>query len=380
MIKEIKFIDLESQKNEVSNMVIRNILNVVEGLDFVGGKYVSELESELCAFSGSKYVAACGSGTDALILALKALNIQPGDKVICPSYTFTATAEAIVLTGGQPVFIDVDIDSYNLCPIKTREYLKDNRDIKGVISVDIFGNPCEYNEFRKLCDEFGLFYISDAAQSFGSQCNGIHSVNFADISTTSFYPAKPLGCYGDGGALFTSDEIIYKRLLSLRNHGQGEDRYIYNEIGMCSRLDTIQAGVLLAKLSIFDKELESRDLVAQQYNINIPNILNPQRVTNKNKSAWAQYTINISSLIDGKVDVDNYRDILVDKIRSKGVPIQIYYGLPLHLQPPYTAYSCGNLDNTELLAKSTFSLPMHPYLSSEQVLYICDILKGVFYD
>ncbi|KNC66825.1 DegT/DnrJ/EryC1/StrS family aminotransferase [Pseudoalteromonas ardens] len=377
---DIKFIDLGEQRKVISEAVTRNVLNTIERLDFIGGEYVKELERSLCEFSGSQFSASCGSGTDALVISLMALDLNKGDKVICPSYTFTATAEAIVLAGGIPVFIDVDKNGFNLCPSALESYLKLHKDVRGVISVDIFGNPCDYDEIRRICDEFGIFYISDAAQSFGSRYKNRSSVTIADVSTTSFYPAKPLGCYGDGGALLTNDEVLLNRIVSLRNHGQGESRYIYNEIGVCSRLDTIQAGVLLAKLSIFAQELTRREQVARLYHSMLSDKLICQNIANWSQSSWAQFTVRLNTGINDTEKLVACRDDIVSRISQTGIPVQVYYGLALHLQPPYIDFEKGDLSNTEFLSSSTFSLPMHPYLTDEQVRYICEQVNGVLHD
>ncbi len=336
------------------------------------GPEVTKLEENLASFSGSKYVFSCANGTDALQLALMALGVGPGDAVFAPSFTFVATVEAVRLVGAQPVFVDVDQKTFNMCPdslaAAVGKIVQDGElHPKAIIPVDLFGQPADYDEILQVADRYSLKVVADAAQSFGASYRGKNVGQLGHIATTSFFPAKPLGCYGDGGAIFTDDEELASEVRSLRNHGQGIDRYDNVKVGLNSRLDTIQAAILLEKLKIFPSEIINRDKVAHFYSQQIPEELGRQVVMSGASSVWAQYTVFCEE-----------RDSIRDGLSKLGIPTAVYYPKPNHLQTPYLSAirSPTGLRNTEYLQERVFSLPMHPYLTEETQTQIMTGLKN----
>jgi UDP-2-acetamido-2-deoxy-ribo-hexuluronate aminotransferase len=382
-MSSIPFVDLKSQYSRISARVQENIQTVLHNSDYIGGRFVGELEEKLAKLGRAEHCITCASGTDALILALMCLDVQPGDRVICPSYTFTATAEAIALLKAVPVFVDVDPISRNLDAASLETILHTNPSdrYRGIIAVDIFGQAADYQAIRTVAEKHGLWIVADAAQSFGAHCDSGPVGSLADITTTSFYPAKPLGCYGDGGAIFTDNAAFADRLRSLRNHGQSDVRYHYREIGLCSRLDTIQAGVLLAKLDIFEEELRGRQYVADYYDQHLRDILDTPRLAGSNSSAWAQYTVALQPQPDETLsELSQRRHALVKELIAKGVPSQVYYAPALHEQAPFQAFPRGDMPVTEQLSASTFSLPMHSYLSEDKLATIVDFIRSICHD
>jgi len=365
-MSKISFIDLKTQQARVSARIGEHFGAVLEKCDFIGGAFVADLEARLADRAGAACVT-CASGTDALVLALMALDLQPGDHVVCPSYTFAATAEAVALLGAIPVFVDVDAVTLNIDVAATAQAIAAHEGhVKGVIAVDIFGQPADYAALGDLTARHGLWLIADAAQSFGARTAAGPVGSLAAITTTSFYPAKPLGCYGDGGALFTADAALAQRLRSLRNHGQAQQRYLYDAVGLCSRLDTLQAGVLLAKLDIFDDELAARQRVADHYATQLGDLLAVPRLAPGNRSTWAQYTVALpAGAGETLAELAQRRDRTVARLAARGVPAQVYYAPAMHRQPPYRDFPHGAMDVTERLSASTFSLPMHAYLDGE---------------
>lgn len=356
----LPFIDLAAQRAALGPRVEEAILAVVRHGAYVMGPEVTQLEEELAAFCGAKHVVSCGSGTDALALILMAKGVRPGDAVLCPSFTFAATAEVVCWLGAAPVFVDVREDTFNLNLDSIEAGLVTARAQGlrpvGVIPVDLFGQPADYAPIEALCAREGLWLLADAAQSFGAHYQGRKVGTIGDATATSFFPAKPLGCYGDGGAIFTDDSELDAVLRSLRNHGQGADRYEYARIGMNGRLDTIQAAVLIEKLRIFADEIAARDAVAARYEAGLSDIAITPQVMEGSSSVWAQYTLRIAAFD---------RAAFQARLRDAGVPTAIYYPRPLHRQAAYAQYpSAGNgLPVTDRLAEEVVSLPMHPYLS-----------------
>jgi dTDP-4-amino-4,6-dideoxygalactose transaminase len=358
----LPFIDLAAQRAALGPRVEEAILAVVRHGAYVMGPEVTQLEDELAAFCGAKHVVSCGSGTDALALILMAKGVKPGDAVLCPSFTFAATAEVVCWLGASPVFVDVREDTFNLDIDSIEAGLVTARAQGlrpvGVIPVDLFGQPADYAPLEALCAREGLWLLADAAQSFGAHYQGRKVGTIGDATATSFFPAKPLGCYGDGGAIFTDDSELDAVLRSLRNHGQGADRYEYARIGMNGRLDTIQAAVLIEKLRIFSDEIAARDTVAARYEAGLSDIAITPQVMAGSSSVWAQYTLRLPGFD---------RAAFQASLRDAGVPTAIYYPRPLHRQAAYAQYpSAGNgLPVTDRLAEEVVSLPMHPYLGNE---------------
>ena len=312
-------------------------------------------------FSGAKHAVTCASGTDALVLPLRARGIGPGDAVICPSFTFCATAEVAVLVGATPVFVDVDADTFNMNPKTIAGAIKAAKAAgltpKAIIPVDLFGLPADQAAIRAIADAEGLFVIDDAAQGFGGSINGKRLGTFAHATSTSFFPAKPLGCYGDGGAVMTDDGELAELMRSVRVHGQGSDKYDNVRIGLASRLDTIQAAVLLEKLKIFPEEIEARNAVARRYAEGLADVVTVPTVPDGYVSVWAQYTIRLPA---------GRREAFAAALKADGIPTAIYYPIPLHRQQAYKHYPVaeGGLPVSEQLAGEVISLPMHAYLDA----------------
>ncbi|KZW98836.1 aminotransferase DegT [Pseudoalteromonas luteoviolacea] len=360
----MQFIDLAAQYNHLKERIDSRINTVLQHGQYIMGPEVQELESQLAQYVGTKHAITCANGTDALTLALMALDVGPGDAVFCPTFTFFATAEAIAFAGATPVFVDSDESTFNICPKDLSRRIHDVEEdgklnLKAIISVDLFGLPANYPEISKLAKQYGLVVIEDAAQGFGGEINGKKAGSFADIATTSFFPAKPLGCYGDGGALFTDNDEYAELLKSFRVHGKGTDKYDNVRIGMNSRLDTIQAAVLLEKLAEFPNELEKRNQIAEQYKKHLSSQYNTPKVPKGYLSSWAQYTL-----------VSDDRDAEIAKYKAKGVPTAIYYSKCMHQQTAFKelGYTDDDFPVAAKLASSVFSLPMHPYLDLGQIL------------
>jgi dTDP-4-amino-4,6-dideoxygalactose transaminase len=358
----IPFIDLAAQRARLGSAVDEAILRVVDHGGYIMGPEVATLEAELAAFCGAKHVISCANGTDALAMVLMAKGVRPGDAVFCPSFTFAATAEVVAWLGATPVFVDVLEDSFNLDPASLERALETARRLKlrlaGVIPVDLFGQPADYAAIERICAREGLWLLCDAAQSFGAQYGARKVGSIGDATTTSFFPAKPLGCYGDGGAIFTDDDELAAVLRSIRVHGQGSDKYENVRIGVNGRLDTMQAAVLIEKLKIFPDEIETRERVARRYNDLLGDVAIVPELADGNTSVWAQYTLRIP---------DGDRAAFQAALKAQGVPTAIYYPKPLHRQTAYKAYpSAGNgLPVSERLSAEVVSLPMHPYLTEE---------------
>ncbi len=355
----IELIDLQAQRARLGDRIDTAIARVLEHGRFIMGPEVAALEAQLAEFCSVTHAVTCSSGTDALLMALLALRIGPGDAVIVPTFTFAATAEVVALVGATPVFVDVLADTANLDPAGLVGALHAARGAgvtpRALIGVDLFGQPADYDELQGFCSEYDLVLIADAAQSFGATWGARRTGAIGDLACTSFFPAKPLGCYGDGGAIFTDDAELAATLRSLRVHGQGTNKYDNVRIGLNGRLDTIQAAVLLEKLAIFPDELLARDRVATRYHETFAGIpgVDVLAVRPEATSAWAQYTI-----------VTEDRDGVAARLEEQGVPSAIYYPKPLHAQPAYDGFprASDGLAVSEHLAEHVLSLPMHPYL------------------
>ena len=372
MAKDISFLDLSKQQKRLQGKILLNINKVLEHGQYIMGPEVIKFEKKLEQYSGAKYSASCASGTDALVLALMALNVGPGDIVFCPTFTFPATAEAIVILGAIPFFIDVELDTFNISIDSLKKGIqivkKENKyKPKAIIAVDLYGLPANYDELNIIARENNLSLISDAAQSFGAEYNSNKVGVLADITCISFFPAKPLGCYGDGGAVLTNNLSIQEKVKSLRAHGKGKSKYDIDYVGLNSRLDTIQAGILLAKLDEFDWEIEQRNVLAKNYSEVLNNKIIVPKVLNNYKSVWAQYTLRHLE-----------RDKIQKLLNEKGIPTMVYYPIPMHKQKAYRNYYNVDitLDNSEKLAKQVFSLPIYPDLSENDQEHISsELLK-----
>lgn len=368
----IPFIDLQAQRARLGQPLEDAILKVVRSGAYVMGPEIGQFEKALGEFGQAPFVLSCGSGTEALQLPLMAWGVGPGDAVFCPSFTFAATAEVMPLVGASPVFVDILEDTYNLDPAKLDaaiEAVKAAGELtpKAIIAVDLFGQPADYPAIAEVAKKHGLKLIADSAQGFGCTLNGQHPIHWADVATTSFFPAKPLGCYGDGGAVLCKDERLHDVLVSLRVHGQAvksdlegrtfdhDPKYLNMRVGMNSRMDTIQAAVLLQKLTIFADEIEARNRVAARYAEGLGDVVKVPQVIEGGVSVWAQYTIETDD-----------RDGLAAHLKSQDIPSAVYYPIPIHRQEVYSAYPApGGLPVTDAKAQVVMSLPMHPYLTTE---------------
>ena len=357
--RPIPFIDVAAQRRRLGRAIDDAIARVLAHCQFIHGPEVRALETELAAFCGARHAVACSSGTDALLLVLMAWEIGPGDAVICPAFTFCATAEVVALCGATPVMADVEAETFNLDPASLERAVATAKKLglkpRAVIPVDLFGLPADHDAIAAIAAVHDLLVLDDAAQSFGATYRGRKLGALAPATATSFFPAKPLGCYGDGGAILTDDDDLAARLRSLRVHGEGTDKYDAARIGMTARLDTIQAAVLLEKLKIFSDEIVARNAIAQRYASGLAGVAILPRVDNESTSVWAQYTIR---LVPGR------RDTLAAALKEKGIPTAIYYAKPLHRQAAYSSFPVvdGGLPVSERLAEEVISLPMHAYL------------------
>ena len=355
----IPFIDVAAQRRRLGRSVDEAIARVLGHCQFILGPEVRALEVKLAEFCGARHVVSCASGTDALVLVLMAQGIGPGDAVICPSFTFTATAEVVVLVGATPVFADVEQASFNLDPASLKLACAAAREAglrpKAVIPVDLFGQPADYDRITPVAEAEGLFVLDDAAQSFGGTYKNRRVGALAPATATSFFPAKPLGCYGDGGAVITDDEELAQVILSLRVHGEGRGKYDCVRIGLNGRLDTIQAAVLMEKLRIFPEEILARERVARRYSAGLADVATVPRLASGSSSVWAQYTLRLAS---------GRRDGVAAALKAQGIPTAIHYPVPLHRQQPYQRFpiALGGAPVSERLAEEVISLPMHAYL------------------
>lgn len=370
----MQFIDLKRQYSQICEKINQNINNVLEHGRYIMGPEITKLEEELAQFCGVKHCVACSSGTDALLMPLLAWEIGPGDAVFTSPFTFVSTAEVISLLGATPVFCDIDEQTYNIDPEdleKKINMVKEECKLKpkAIIPVDIFGLLADYGAILPLAEKHGLTVLEDAAQSFGASFHGRRACSYGNVAATSFFPAKPLGCYGDGGAVLTNDDSLYEKLLSIRNHGAGKDKYQNVRIGINGRMDSMQAGVLLAKLDIFERELEERNRIAARYSEKLKESFATPIIPEGYRSAWAQYSILAKD--------SAHRDKLMAALKEKDVPTAIYYPIPLHLQEAYenSGYKKGDLPVSEGIAERIFSIPMHPYLLENEIELICSTIN-----
>ena len=368
------FIDLKAQQSRIREKIDKRIQSVLDHGKYIMGPEVFELEEKLSKYVGMRYCISCSSGTDALLIPLMANGIGPGDAVITTPFTYIATAEVISLLGAEPVFVDIYDSTYNMDPNQIEEAIKhaENKGLntRAIIPVDLFGLPARHRIISELAKVHNLFILEDAAQGFGGEIRGQKAGSFGDVASTSFFPAKPLGCYGDGGAIFTNDEELAKKVRSIRVHGSGSDKYENVRLGINGRLDTLQAAILLEKLSIFNDELKMRNKVADYYSKNITASLKKPFIPKGYYSSWAQYSLLSHS--------ESERSKIMSIFSNKSIPSMIYYKLPLHLQTVMKrlGYKKGDFPISEKISKHIFSIPMHPYLNKEKQNKIIETLNN----
>ncbi len=370
----VPFIDIGAQRRRLGKSIDEAVGRVLGHCQFINGPEVARLEADLADFSGAKHVVSCASGTDALLMVLMAKGIGAGDAVFCPSFTFCATGEAVALTGATPVFVDVDEATFNMdaaslkrgIAAATRAGLKP----RAVIPVDLFGQSADHDGIGEVADAEAMFVLDDAAQGFGASYKGRRLGTFGLATATSFFPAKPLGCFGDGGAIFTDDADLAQTLRSIRVHGQGSDKYDNVRLGLTGRLDTMQAAVLIEKLKIFEDEIAARDKVADRYARGLGNVVGVPRLAGGCTSVWAQYTIRLPSGVD--------RDGFAAALKSQGIPTAIYYPKSMHQQTAYRDFPVadGGLPASERLSRDVISLPMHAYLDEPTQERIIAAVRG----
>jgi dTDP-4-amino-4,6-dideoxygalactose transaminase len=368
----VPFIDLAAQRRRLGSSVDDAVTRVLNHCQFILGPEVRAFEAELAAFCGAKHVVTCASGTDALVLGLRAMGIGPGDAVICPSFTFCATAEVAALVGATPVFVDVDALTFNIdvkgIPGAVAAAKAAGLTPKALIPVDLFGLSADHAALAAAAEAANLLILDDAAQAFGALYQNRRLGTFGHATATSFFPAKPLGCYGDGGAVMTDDDALADAMRSLRMHGQGSDKYDNIRIGLASRLDTIQAAVLSEKLKIFPEEIDARNVVARRYAEALADVATVPTVPAGYTSVWAQYTLRLPA---------GRRDALAATLKAEGIPTAIYYPIPLHKQQAYKNYPVGQggVAVSERLAAEVISLPMHAYLDAPTQDRIVDAVR-----
>lgn len=371
----MQFIDLKAQYNRLKADIDQRVLNVLNHGAYVFGPEIAEMEKKLADHAGVKHCLSCASGTDALLIPLMAWGIKPGDAVFVPSFTFISTAEVVSLLGATPIFVEVEEHTFNIdvkhLEVMINRVLAEGKLIpKVIVPVDLFGLTADYSAIEKVAEKYNLLIMEDSAQGFGGKINGKVAGSFGQVSATSFYPAKPLGCYGDGGAIFTNDDELADVMKSIRVHGMSSDRYNNVRIGINGRMDTIQAAVILGKLEVFVDELDKRNDVASKYKAGITKNVKTPTVPEGYYSSWAQYSVLAES--------SDMRTKLQDYLKTKNVPTVIYYPIPLHLQSAY-AYlggKRGDLPVTESIADRVFSLPMHPYMTDAEIGEVIDAING----
>src|SRR6266404_2929017 len=367
-VQNIPFIDVASQRARLGSSVDVAVKRVLDHCQFINGPEVTQLEERLAAYCGAKHVVSCASGTDALLMVLLAKGIGPGDAVICPSFTFCATGEVVALRGATPIFVDFDEGTFNIDVLSLKNGIAVARKLglkpKAIIPVDLFGQPADHDAIGEVAKMEKLFVLDDAAQSFGSTYKGRPLGTFGLATATSFFPAKPLGCFGDGGAIFTDDTEFAAILRSIRVHGQGSDKYDNVRLGMTARLDTVQAAILIEKLKIFDDEIRARNIVARRYSESLEDIVKVPHLADGNTSVWAQYTIRLPGSIK--------RDAFAATLKSQGIPTMIYSQKSMHQQTGYLYYPIaeGGLPVCERISQEVISLPMHAYLDDHTQEFI----------
>lgn len=373
----MEFRDLKRQYQVLKPQMDAAMLEVAENCNFISGKQVTELEQQLAEYVGVKHCVTCGNGTDALTLVMMTWDIKAGDAVFVPTFTFFASAEVVAFEGATPVFVDVDERTFNVDPVKLEEAIEQVKkegklNPRAVIAVDLFGQPADYTKIEEICKKHGLLLLEDGAQGFGGKIGDRTSCSFGDAAATSFFPAKPLGCYGDGGAVFTNDDEMADYMRSIRVHGKSPaDKYDNLRIGLNSRLDTIQAAVLKVKLQAFkDYELESVNRAAKLYDEYLGNVVKTPVVPEGFYSSWAQYTL----ILDSK----EQRTHLQKELKEQGIPTMVYYPKPMHLQGAFAdlGYKKGDFPVAESLCDKVLSLPMHPYLNEEDIRFVANAIKA----
>lgn len=374
----MEFRDLKTQYLQHKEAIDSAIQNVVMSGHFIGGEPVGQLEEKLAAYVGVKHCITCANGTDALQLALMAWGIGEGDAVFVPDFTFFSTAEVVPWVGAVPIFVDVDEDTFNISAESLEKAIQNvlqegKRSPKAVIAVDLFGQPADYSAIRKVTEKYDLLLLEDAAQGFGGRIGEERACSFGDIAATSFFPSKPLGCYGDGGAVFTDNDKWAELLRSYKVHGKGSDKYDNVRIGINSRLDTVQAAVLLEKLKFLDEELKCCNTAASEYTALLHDIVKTPSVMPQMYSSWAQYTVRFADR--------EQREQLSIRLKEEGIPTAVYYRKPLHLQKAFQSVQPGKEDEenykvTERICNTCLSLPMHAYLQPAEISVICNTLKS----
>jgi len=382
----IPFIDLKKQQARIYEKIVGNIKKVLAHGQYIMGPEIKTLEETLAGYVGVEDAIACSSGTDALLMALMAYDVGPKDAIFTTPFTFIATAEVIALLGATPIFVDIDPHTFNIDPnmleLAVKALKQKKSDIyplpdgyehlrpKGIIAVDIFGQPADYNRINSVASANNLFVIEDAAQAFGAEYNGAKAGSLTDIAATSFFPAKPLGGYGDGGMVFTNSPDLAEKMRSIRIHGKGSYKYDNIRVGINGRLDTIQAAILLAKFEILPEEIELRCLVADRYTkfLSSSDKASPPFVSKEVKSAWAQYSL-----------LSTHRDEIIKTLSASSIPTAIYYPIPLHMQAAFSRlnYKKGDLPVSENTCETIFSIPMHPYLDIKDQRHIADIIMNI---
>lgn len=370
----IPFIDLATQQERIRDRIEAGIRRVLDHGRYIMGPEIGELEERLAAFCGARHAIACSNGTDALALCLMAKGVRPGDAVFCPSFTFAATGEVVAWLGATPYFVDIREDTFNMDVGSLKQAIRDAKTAGhrpvGVIPVDLFGQPADYDAIEPVVADEKLWMLCDTAQGFGGTYKGRTAGGIGEMAATSFFPAKPLGCYGDGGAVFVADDETNEIVRSLINHGAGAERYDNVRIGMNGRLDSIQAAVLIEKLAIFPEEIEARNRVAARYDALLGDVVVVPEVLDGAHSTWAQYTVRVP---------DGDRDAILAGLKERGVPTAVYYPKPMHMQTAYRHYPVAGsgLPVSERLAREVFSLPMHPYLDEASQDRVVEAVRAV---
>jgi dTDP-4-amino-4,6-dideoxygalactose transaminase len=373
-VEPVPFIDIGAQRRRLGQSIDEAVARVLAHCQFINGPEVAQLEAKLAEFCGAKHVVSCASGTDALVMTLMAKGVGRGDAVLCPSFTFCATGEAVALVGATPVFVDVDEATFNMDIASLERGIATARKLglkpKAVIPVDLFGQSADHDAIGKLAAAEGLFVLDDAAQGFGASYKGRRIGTFGLVTATSFFPAKPLGCFGDGGAIFTDDAELAATLRSVRVHGQGSDKYDNVRLGVTGRLDTMQAAILIEKLKIFEDEIAARNKVAERYAQGLGNVVTVPHVASGCTSVWAQYTIRLPNGTD--------RDGFAAALKAQGIPTAIYYPKSMHQQTAYRDFPVaqGGLPVSERLSSDVISLPMHAYLDEAMQERVIKAVRG----
>jgi dTDP-4-amino-4,6-dideoxygalactose transaminase len=373
-VEPVPFIDIGAQRRRLGKSIDEAVSRVLTHCQFINGPEVTQLEALLADFSGAKHVVSCASGTDALLMVLMAKGIARGDAVLCPSFTFCATGEAVALAGATPVFVDVDEATFNMSAASLTRGIATARKLglkpRAVIPVDLFGQSADHDAIMAVAEAEGLFVLDDAAQGFGASYKGRRLGTFGLATATSFFPAKPLGCFGDGGAIFTDDAELAQTLRSVRVHGQGSDKYDNVRLGLTGRLDTMQAAILIEKLKIFEDEIAARNVVAERYARGLGNLVTVPHLAAGCTSVWAQYTIRLPKGTD--------RDGFAAALKAQGVPTAIYYPKSMHQQTAYRDFPVaeGGLPVSEKLSEDVISLPMHAYLDAPMQERIIGAVRG----